>query len=67
MSGSRSSPTEILIELKALLNTIDKSNQQHLTTFGLRLFQSIVHKFINNSNVKSGVERMPPKSRTDQC
>lgn len=67
MSGSRSSPTEILTELKALINTIDKADQQQVNTFGLKLFQAIVFKFINNSNVKSGLERMPPKSRTDQC
>ena len=67
MNGARSSPSEILTEAKSLLNTVDKSNDKQMVTFGLRLFETVVHKFISNSNVKSGLERVPPKSRTDQC
>ncbi len=67
MLGARSSPNDILIEAKSLIGTIDKNDDKQITTFGLRLFDTIVNKFINNSNVKSGLERVPPKSRTDQC
>jgi len=67
ISGARSSPAETLAEIKALLNTIDKANDKQITTFGLKLFETILYKFINNSNVKSGLSRIPPKSRTEQC
>jgi hypothetical protein len=67
MSGARSSPKEILLEARSQINSIDKSNDKQVVSFGLRLFDTIVNKFISNSNVKSGLERIPPKSRTDQC
>ena len=49
------------------MNSIDRSDDKQIVTFSVKLFETVVFKFISNSNIKSGLERIPPKSRTDQC
>lgn len=50
-----------------MINSIDKSDDKQLTSFAKALYHNIIFQFINKSNVKSNLERIPPKSRTDQC
>ena len=38
-----------------------------MTRFAHRLFDLIVLKYINESNVRAGLDRIPPKSKNDTC
>jgi hypothetical protein len=66
LGGARSSLNDLLIFSKSFIDTINKEDDKQVTAFAIKVYDSIVHKLISNSNLKDGLERMPPKSKTNQ-
>ena len=52
---------DLFIFSKSFFSTIDKKNDEQLTTFGFKIWDAIVNNFIKKTNVKDGFERIPPK------
>lgn len=66
LGGARSNINDLLVFSKSFINSINKEDDKQITTFALKVYNSIVHTLIAESNVKDGLERMPPKSKTSQ-
>lgn len=65
LGGAKSSLNDLLIFSKSFLDSINKSDNNQLTTFAVKLYDGIVRQ-ISTSNLKDGIYRIPPKSKTDQ-
>lgn len=66
MGGAKSDPRDIWSFASAYIKTINPRNHDEAQTFSYRIWEAIVHKFIKNTNIKDGYERMPPKEKNKQ-
>lgn len=54
LNGAMSDINDLFIFSKSFLSTIDKTNDEQLTTFGFKIWDAIVNNFIKKTNVKDG-------------
>ena len=52
---------DLFLFAKSFLGTIDKKNDDQISTFSFKIWDLIVNNFIRKTNVKDGFERIPPK------
>jgi hypothetical protein len=55
LGGARSSLIDLLTFSKSFINSINKEDDKQLTTFAIKLYDSIVNKLISNSNLRDGL------------
>ena len=65
IGGARSSLKVLLIENRSFLNAINKADDQQVTAFANKVYDGIMN-LIGSTNLKNGLYRIPPKSRTEQ-
>jgi hypothetical protein len=65
LGGAKSSLNDLLTFAQSFIDTINKADDSQLTAFAVRIYEGIVRQ-ISTSNLKDGIYRIPPKSKTDQ-
>jgi hypothetical protein len=65
LGGAKSSLNDLLTFAQSFIDTIAKADDSQLTTFSVKIYEGIVRQ-ISTSNLKDGIYRIPPKSKTDQ-
>jgi hypothetical protein len=65
LGGAKSSLNDLLTFAQSFIDTINKADDSQLTTFSVKIYEGIVRQ-ISTSNLKDGIYRIPPKSKTDQ-
>lgn len=65
LGGAKSSLNDLLTFAQSFIDTITKTSDSELTTFSVKIYEGIVRQ-ISTSNLKDGIYRIPPKSKTDQ-
>ena len=52
---------DLYLFCKSFYGTIDKNNDDQVSTFAYKIWDVIINNFIKKTNVKDGFERIPPK------
>jgi hypothetical protein len=65
LGGAKSSLNDLLTFAQSFIDTINKASDADLTTFSVKIYEGIIRQ-ISTSNLKDGIYRIPPKSKTDQ-
>ena len=66
LNGAMSNINDLYLFAKSFLGTIDKNNDEQVSTFAFKIWNLIVNNFIKKTNVKDGFERIPPKEKKAQ-
>lgn len=65
LGGAKSSLNDVLIFSQSFINTVNKEDDKQLTTFAVKIYESMLRQ-ISCSNLRDGIYRIPPKSKTEQ-
>jgi hypothetical protein len=65
LGGAKSSLNDLLTFAQSFIDSINKADDGQLSSFAVKLYEGILRQ-ISTSNLKDGIYRIPPKSKTDQ-
>ncbi len=65
LGGAKSSLNDLLVFAQSFIDTVNKGDDRQMTTFAVKMYEGMIRQ-ISTSNLKDGIYRIPPKSKTDQ-